>query len=512
MDVDVIVVGAGPAGLSATLMLARSRRSVLVIDDGRPRNRFAAHMHGLVGYDGTPPAELTARGRADAERYGVAFADDRVSAATAGGRHITLTTAGGATHRARAVVVASGIADVLPDVPGLAERWGTTVLHCPYCHGWEVREQRLGVLLTSSMGLHQAELARQLSDSVTVFTNDVAIDSAARTRLAARSVTIVDGSVSAVTQEATVHLADGGVVTIDALFTAGTPRPHDDFADALGARRVDDLLEVDALHRTSHPRLWACGNAVLPFANVPLSLGDGAMTGAAVNAALTAEDFDHAVAAADAARTQTPAEHWDGRYSAADRVWSGRVNAAVADIAGTVGPGAGRTSLDLGCGEGADVIWLAEHGWSARGVDISSVAVARATEAARERGVPARFESADLSTWEPEDTVDLVTASFLHSTVELPREDILRRAATWVAPGGHLLIVSHAAPPPWSHAHHHPTLPTPEEELHALALDASSWDILLSEVRERTTTGPDGEPAVLEDGIVLARRRDVGST
>lgn len=507
MDADVIVIGAGPAGLSATLMLARSRRSVLVIDDGRPRNRFASHMHGVLGSDGAAPRELTDRGRIEAERYGVVFAEGRVRAVSADDTHVEATVTDASTHRARALIVATGIADALPDIPGLAERWGSTVLHCPYCHGWEVRERRLGVLLTSPMGMHQAELARQLSESVTVFTNGVHVDAAARSRLAARSVAIVDGTVTAVAGELTVQLAEGASATVDALFTAGAPRPHDGFADALGLRRTEGLLDVDPMHRTSHPRVWACGNAVLPFANVPLSMGDGSMTGAAVNAALTAEDFDAAVAGTRPWPDIAPAQYWDERYGAADRVWSGRVNATLADVAATLGPGDGRTALDLGCGEGADVLWLAEHGWSARGVDLSGVAIERARSAARERGIAARFETADLSSWAPDDAVDLVTASFLHSTVELPRDDILRRAAGWVAPGGHLLLLSHAAHPSWGGAHRHAALPTPEDELRTLALDASAWEVLLAETREREATGPDGESAVLEDGIVLARRR-----
>lgn len=507
MDADVIVIGAGPAGLSATLMLARSRRSVLVIDDASPRNRFAAHMQAVLGHDGDAPRELTDRGRAEAERYGVSFADDRVSAVTDDGAGVEVTTAAGSTHRARALIVASGVTDRLPEITGLAERWGSTVLHCPYCHGWEVRDRHLGVLLTSSMGLHQAELARQLSDTVTVFANGVDLDAAIRSRLAARAVAIVDGAVTGVEGELSVRLDDGTTASVDALFTGGIPTPRDGFLDSLELRRADGLLEVDALHRTSHPRVWACGNAVLPFANVPFSMGDGSMTGAAVNAALTGEDFDAAVANSAPWPAVAAAQYWDDRYSSEDRVWSGRVNATLADVAATLGPGDGRTSLDLGCGEGADVLWLAERGWSARGVDISAVAVARAATAAGERGAAVRFESADLSSWVPDEPVDLVTASFLHSTVELPREDILRRAATWVAPGGHLLIVSHAAPPPWAAAHHHAALPTPDDELRTLALDASAWTVVLAETRERTATGPDGKPASLQDGVVLARRR-----
>src|SRR5689334_4196645 len=146
---DVIVVGGGAAGLSAALTLGRARRRVLVIDAGAPRNRFAAHAHGFLGHDGIDPAELLDRGRDEARAYGATIrlgAVERVEDADHG---LAVTLAGGESLSTRALVVASGLTDVLPDIPGLAELWGKGVLHCPYCHGWEVREQRLGVLATS---------------------------------------------------------------------------------------------------------------------------------------------------------------------------------------------------------------------------------------------------------------------------------------------------------------------------------------------------------------------------
>ena len=167
---DAIVAGGGPAGLSAALMLGRARRRVLVIDAGSPRNRFAAHMHGVLGQEGVAPGELLERGRAEAASYGVQFASASVEQVERRPGGLQVTASDGATRFTRALVVATGLRDELPGIPGLAERWGVTVLHCPYCHGWEVRDQHLGVLTTSPTGLHQAELIRQWSDRVTVFT------------------------------------------------------------------------------------------------------------------------------------------------------------------------------------------------------------------------------------------------------------------------------------------------------------------------------------------------------
>lgn len=201
----------------------------------------------------------------------------------------------------------------------------------------------------------------------------------------------------------------------------------------------------------------------------------------------------------------TPAEFWEDRYAATDQSWSGRVNAVLADIAGALAPG---SALDLGCGEGGDVVWLADHGWAATGVDLSPTAVERGRAAARNRGLEAEFVAADLATWEPTVRFDLVTASFLQSPVELPREEVLRRAARWVAPGGHVLVTAHAAAPDWALPEHvrDVVFPTPQGDLRALDLDAAEWSVLVAEVRERDGHGPHGQTGRMLDGVVLARR------
>ncbi|ALJ19771.1 SAM-dependent methyltransferase [Microbacterium sp. No. 7] len=515
---DVIVVGAGPAGLSAALMLGRARRRTLVVDAGRPRNRFAAHMHGVLGLEGLSPDELRARGRDEAAAYGVAFADGTVTRVEDAAPGLRVVLDDGAVLTARTVVVATGLRDELPEVPGLAERWGTTVLHCPYCHGWEVRDRRLGVLTTSPLGLHQAELVRQWSDRVTVFSAGLGpLDDDREHDLRARGIALEPEPVAEIVGDGTgiafVRLADGREVAVDAIFTAGAPRPLDDALAPLALRRAETpfgaFLAVDEMGGTSDERVWAVGNVADPRANVPLSIGAGSMTGAAVNAALVTWDTAAAREAATWHRV-APADYWEERYAGSDRVWSGRVNRVLADVASSLTPG---RALDLGCGEGADVIWLAQQGWQATGIDISPTAVRRATAAAEAAGVAdrARFLAVDLAAL-PEGEDDLVTASFLHSPVELPREEILRRAAARVAPGGHLLITSHAAPPPWSaaahadadgHAHR---FPTTEEEVAQLGLDPAHWRIVTAETRTREAVGLDGQTAALDDTVVLARR------
>lgn len=214
-------------------------------------------------------------------------------------------------------------------------------------------------------------------------------------------------------------------------------------------------------------------------------------------------------------RSEAPVEFWERRYSGADPIWSGRVNAALAEAVGDFEPG---TSLDLGCGEGGDVRWLAARGWRATGIELSSTAVARAEAAAAEAGIGidrARFVVADLGEWAGDPGAidggeargfDLVTASFFQSPVELPRERILRAAAARVASGGHLVLVSHAAAPSWAPSHGG-DFPSPESELAMLDPDPDEWETVTAEVRTRAITGPDGAPATLDDSVVVLRRR-----
>lgn len=205
--------------------------------------------------------------------------------------------------------------------------------------------------------------------------------------------------------------------------------------------------------------------------------------------------------------TDEATRYWEQRYNERDRIWSGEPNAALVTIAADLPPG---RALDLGCGEGGDACWLAGHGWRVTAVDVSARAVERGRALAAERGVADRIEwvVADLAGWQPTGEYQLVTSCFLHSPIDFPRTEVLRRAAATVASGGHLLVVGHAEPPPWSryHGHEH-HLPTPEEDLADLALDGSAWVPEVVEVRERPATGPEGQQATLRDSVVLVRRQ-----
>jgi thioredoxin reductase len=300
---DAVIIGGGVAGLSAAQMLGRSRRSTLVIDGGQPRNRFATHMHGVLGHDGLDPAQLLDRGRAEARGYGVQIVAGTVSAVADDGDRMLVSRVDGTVDAARAVILATGIRDDLPDLPGLADGWGRTVLHCPYCHGWEVADKRLGVLATSAASLHQVELVRQLSPTVTAFIAAARpLSDEPADRLASRGVELVPDPVREVVPRGdgiTVVTDEGTEYELDAIFTGGTPVIDLGFAGGLDLARSDQPgapLMADMRGSTSHPRIFAAGNVTLPFANVPVSMGTGSMAGAGANAMLVAEDFDRAVA------------------------------------------------------------------------------------------------------------------------------------------------------------------------------------------------------------------------
>lgn len=209
---------------------------------------------------------------------------------------------------------------------------------------------------------------------------------------------------------------------------------------------------------------------------------------------------------------QTETDHvafWENHYGQSERVWSGNVNKVLADT--VAGLPVGR-SLDFGCGEGADVLWLASKGWKASGADISATAVKRAQADAAKHDLSehqARFITADLTTWTTDEQFDLVTLSFFQAPFEFPRAETLQSAASLVAPGGHLLAVSHAAAPSWTTneemAQH--SFPSPESELAALDLDPEQWNILRAEISERPITDPEGNPATLQDTVVFVQRR-----
>jgi len=291
------------------LQLARSRRLVLVVDAGQPRNRPAAAVHGLLGHDGVPPARLLARGRDEVRGYGGEVVAGEVTAV--GGdlaAGFTVTLGDGRVVLARRLLVTSGLVDNLPDIPGLGERWGRDVVHCPYCHGWEVRDQPIGVLASGPTSVHQALLFRQLSDDVVYFRRGTALDGAAASRLAARGIRVVEGEVTAVViaddRVAGVRLADGTVVARRALAVAARMTARAGFLADLGLKASEHPsgmgahVPADPAGRTEVPGVWAAGNVTDLSAQVGAAAAAGALAGAVINADLVEEETSRAVEAA----------------------------------------------------------------------------------------------------------------------------------------------------------------------------------------------------------------------
>ncbi|MFI6253078.1 NAD(P)/FAD-dependent oxidoreductase [Streptomyces sp. NPDC051016] len=303
---EVVVVGGGAAGLSAALVLGRARRRTLVVDAGEPRNAPAAHMQGFLTRDGMPPGEFLALGREEIARYGVELVRDRAVDATGVDDGFTVSLAGGRTVRARQLVVATGLKDELPPVPGVAERFGRDVLHCPYCHGWEVRDQAFGVLATTAMSVHQALMVTQWSKDVILFLHQVREDGLTDDdlrRLAVAGVRVVPGEVAGLRIEddrlTGVRLAEGSVHAREALFVAPRPVPRNDLLRALGAEMTETPFGaypvIDERGLTTVPGLWAAGNASGFAEQVVNAASRGYRAGAAINGELLFADLDAAV-------------------------------------------------------------------------------------------------------------------------------------------------------------------------------------------------------------------------
>ncbi|MCI0159203.1 NAD(P)/FAD-dependent oxidoreductase [Leifsonia shinshuensis] len=303
-DFDVIVIGGGAAGLSAGLMLARARVPVLVVDAGAPRNAPAGEVHGLFGRDGTPPADLLARGRDEVRRYGGRIVSGTVTDAHPDGDDFAVTVDGDRRFTARRIVVATGLVDDVPDLPGLRERWGAEVVHCPFCHGWEVRDTAIGVLALNPRAMHQALLFHQWSPDVTLFVNG---QPGLAEEAAERGIPVVEGVAEAVElrdgRVAGIRLVNGDVHPVETVVIGPRSRIVAPFLQGLGLAPVEhpsgigEYLPTDAQGRTGVPGVWAAGNVTDPSAQVG---------GAAAAAALVAGQLAMEFALEKVARLRTP--------------------------------------------------------------------------------------------------------------------------------------------------------------------------------------------------------------
>jgi len=289
MSFDVIVVGGSYAGLSAALQLARARQRVAVVDAGQRRNRFVATSHGFLGQDGRVPGDIVRDARAQLLAYpNVSWVDGQAAAAS-GEKEAFEVQVAGRPLQGRRLVLATGIADELPAVDGLQERWGRTVFHCPYCHGYELSQGAIGVLASSALAMHHALMLPDWG-RVTLFLNGSFEPDDGQARvLAARGVSVEAVPIQRISGEATVELVDGRRVALAGLFTATRTRMASPLAEQLGCA-FDEGPAGPFLRRTmmetTVPGVFACGDAAMAFGNVAMSVGDGAMAGAATHRSL----------------------------------------------------------------------------------------------------------------------------------------------------------------------------------------------------------------------------------
>ncbi len=448
---DVCIVGGSAAGLAAALQLGRQRRFVIVVDAGEPRNAPSAHLHGYLGRDGRAPAELSAAGRDEVRSYGVEVLAGSVSQVTrtdAGDFRAEL--AGGHAIIARRVLAATGLADELPDIDGLAGHWGRDVIHCPFCHGYEFRDQRIVQIITHPMGLHTAGLFRQLTARLTIVLHDPEdVDQAELAALRAGGVTIVQGRVirigtGAGGRIAAVELA--GQESIDADVVAVSPRfrVRAEPFTSLGLRPaahpsgLGDFLETDAAGETAVPGLYAAGNATDPSQQALQAAADGSRVAAMISFSLARDDIRAAT------RPSANQSDWDHRYEG-EQMWSGNPNGTLVSEVTSLPPG---RALDVGAGEGGDALWLAGQGWKVTASDISQRALDRVSAEAARQGLPIECQRADANDPGPFERAafDLVSAQYA-AIPRTPDRRGVRNLLDAVAPGGTLLIVSHDLEP-----------------------------------------------------------------
>jgi thioredoxin reductase len=299
MPHDAIIIGGSYAGLNAAMQLARARRRVLIIDDNRPRNRFAARAHGVMGRDGVPGAEIAAEARAQVAAYPTAaFRRGEVVDARQGRCGFEVDLADGERVTGRRLMLAYGVQDILPDLPGVKARWGQTVLHCPYCHGYEIGGGPIGVLGAGPMSVHQAVMVAEWGQVVLFLDGKLEPDADQMRMLARRGVIVEPTPVAALEGDGPAldgaRLTDGRLVPLKAVFVGPRLRLNGNLAQGLGCEIEDtpigQMIRTDDLKQTTVPGVFAAGDAARVMSNVTLAAADGVMAGIALHRSLIEED------------------------------------------------------------------------------------------------------------------------------------------------------------------------------------------------------------------------------
>jgi thioredoxin reductase len=291
MKYDIVVIGGSYAGMAATLQLVRARRTVLVIDAGERRNRFASHAHGFLSQDGVPPKDIALQARRQLEAYPtLTWVQARVQLASGEVDDFTVATEDGGVHRGRRILLATGVADQLPPVDGLAERWGQSVFHCPYCHGYELDQGDVGIVGANALSIHQAELLTDWGTVTLLVNQALELSAEARANLRRRGVTIEDYPIAKIEGHADVTLTDGRRLSFAGLFTATRTLPSSRLPEAMGCALEETPMGIqvrtDGENKTSIPGIFACGDVARVPHSISLAVGNGTMAGAQLHRSL----------------------------------------------------------------------------------------------------------------------------------------------------------------------------------------------------------------------------------
>jgi thioredoxin reductase/SAM-dependent methyltransferase len=513
---DVAVIGGSAAGLAAALQLGRQRRSVIVVDAGEPRNAPAAHMHSYLGHEGIAPTELAAIAREEVRGYGgEVLAGRALDVTRMNDDRFRVVLTGGSTVIARRVLAATGLVDELPEIEGLAEHWGRDVIHCPFCHGYEVRDLRIVQIITDPMGVHSAALFRQLTARLTLVLHDgVGADHPELGALRAAGVNVVDERVQRIVADdqghaTSVEVTGGARIAADAVVVGGRFSVRADIFASLGIRPAEhptglgDFVDTDPSGATTVPGLYAAGNVSDPSQQVLQAAAQGSWVGGMISLSLARDDIEAA------GRPSSHQADWEHRYSG-DQMWSGNPNGTLVTEISALDSG---RALDVGAGEGGDAVWLAEQGWQVTATDISQRALDRIAAVANDRSLAIECLHADANAYRPFDTAgfDLVSAHY----ASIPRTPDGRGVANLlnaVAPGGTLLVVSHDLEPMRApidtRQHSRPFDPDAYmrvDDIIAVLTDSPGWDIEVHDKRPRPPGAASASHHI--DDIVLRARR-----
>ena len=472
-------------------------------------------MHGFLGHEGLPPAEMLRVSREEVRSYGGEVVPGTALDVTrVDNTQFRIALSGGHTIVARRVLAATGLVDELPDIEGLAEQWGRGVIHCPFCHGYEVRDQRVVHIVTHPMNLHPAPLLRQLTDRYTIVLHaGVVADDPTVENLRAAGVTVIDARVlrviTADDRVIAVELAGGEHIPADAVLTGTRFRVRSEALMSLGIAPVahmsglGDVVQVDPTGATSVDGVYAAGNLTDPSQQVLPAAAHGSWVAAMIAFSLASEDL------ATTIRNSANEADWDHRYSGS-QIWSGNPNGTLVNELTGVEPG---RALDVGAGEGGDAVWLAEQGWTVTANDISQRALDRVANEAQRRGLHIANNHADANDLEPfpAESFDLVTAHYASIPRTADRRGVqnLIRA---VAPGGTLLVVGHDLAPmrtpidPRNHSRpFDPDAYVRVEDVASVLAPDPNWVIDVNETRPRPPGAASASHHV--DDVVLRARR-----